>query len=689
MATTKRTVSDLEEETQLSQENELKLLKNKLSYEGDEDEEEHINSDEQENTNKDDVIVPTALFSRNSHRFALQSPNNHNYIKIYSIFDDVANKENLKIKNLFNLDLTQDFNGDDILDMVWCDDAISQIKDIATKRKRRTSSSSGAGNERETIKETFQLLVDTNQIFVCLFKSGSLVMFENEKIVNIVKLKSDVVSIKSFKNKIYVLDTDSMIRIFDTRSKKQLKSFTLIDGKNETINAFHILKSSIETHDDAVELMLATDDFVFIINPSGRRPVLTRKIEITGCFDLKHIPEKKMYAILTIDSIMLYDYENEEFAQTWQFEGERLEVCYDSLKKNLYIISFSLTHNSLFIFEANYKKWISNIVVKNSDIVEFQPITNQGKNHTNKLIVSWLNINEPRFRIFELSEKNLDQNIIIDNLLPVEKMIIENKDHNLEDKEKLKRHYEDEEYWEKQKEAREKEEELKLTNSSKNEKNKRFDELIEAIKLKTSDCTEDDVVMKLVINQVWTDELAKEFIVKRFDVEEKDEKSKDNLLFIFYEKLSKHITMNPWQNNKNSTLFIKWILTLNNVFVSKKISQTINKTNKSLERSLEQSCETLPSLISIQGKLEMLIAQEELRIEMAEILSDEDDDDEVNSKNKDVAIEEDDNEEGAGVENDDIIAQVLGNGTTKSKNTADRSIQMVDGEANDEYVEEE
>lgn len=678
MSATKRSVADLEEEKQSLQENDLKLLRNKLTDHNEDDEEV---AEEDEGIDKDEVVVPTGLFSKNSHRFALQSPNNHNYIKIYSVFDDAANKEALKIKNLFSLDLTQDFGEDEILDMVWCDDTIAQIKDIATKRKRRSSSTGISSSERETIKETFQLLVDTNQIFVCLFKSGSLVMFENEKIVNIVKLKSEVISIKSFKNKIYVLDADSMIRIFDTRNKKPLKSFTLIDGKNEIINAFHILKSSIETHDDAIELMLATDDYIYIINPSGRRPALIRKIEITGCFDLKHIPEKKMYAILTIDSIVLYDYADESFTKTWQFEGERLEVCFDEVNDNLYIISFSLTHNSLFIFESNYKSWISNIVVKNSDIVEFQPLTGNLHSKGAKIIVSWLNINEPRFRIFELSEKNLDKSIVIDNLLPVEEMIIENKDHILEDKEKLKRHYEDEEYFEKQREAKEKEEELKLTNSSTNEKNKRFTELIEAIKLKTTDSSEDDIVMKLVINQVWTDDLAKEFIITKFDNED-DATSNDNLIFVFYEKLARHISINPWQNNKNSTLFIKWILTLNNVFVSKKVSSTMNKTNKNLERSLEQSCETLPSLISIQGKLEMLIAQEELRIEMGEILSEEGEDEVDLQKpalDGEVAVEE---------ENDDIIAQVLGDNGSKSTSKADNSVQMLDGEANNEFYED-
>ncbi|XBW36036.1 hypothetical protein QEN19_001611 [Hanseniaspora menglaensis] len=678
MVNTKRTASELEYENQVLQENELKLLKSKLVHEDDEDEEDVVSDDLNHGLaqDKEDLAVPTALFSKNSHRFALQSPNNHNYVKIYSIFDDVANKEIIKAKNLFNLDLTQDFSGDEILDMVWCDDSLAQIKDIATKKKRRSSSSGASTAEKETIKQTFQLLVDTNQIFVCLFKSGSLVMFENEKIVNIIKLKSEVVSIKAFKNKIYVLDSDSMIKIFDTRNKKHIKSFTLIEGKNETINAFHIIKSSIDSHEDAVELMLATDDFVYIINPSGRRPVLIRKIEITGCFDLRHVPEKQVYAILTIDSIMLYDYSQENFTKTWQFEGERLEVCYDAIKDNLFIISFSLTHNSLFIFEANYKKWISNIVVKNSDIVEFQSITNSGKAANNKLIVSWLNINEPRFRIFELSENNLDQTIIIDNLLPVEEMIIENKDHNLEDKEKSQRHFEDEEFFERQREAKEKEEELKLTNSSKNEKNRRFDELISAIKQKTSDFSEDDIVMKLVINQVWTDDLTKEFIVTRFDSQDDEDSFNDTLIFSFYEKLSKHISANPWQNNKNSTLFIKWILTLNNVFVSKKISASINKTNKALEKSLEQSVETLPSLLSIQGKLEMLIAQEELRIEMGEIISEVDD--EEQDLNSEIAVETDYKD------NDDIVAQVLGNTSSKNMTKSDSNIQMVDGEANDD-----
>lgn len=694
MVATKRTNSDIEKENLEQQETELKLLKEKLIHEDDfdedddDDEEEQDLKEDQADDNDYDVVLPTALFSKNSHRFALQAPNNHNYIKMYSIFDDLPQKDALKIKNLYNLDLNQDFGGDEILDMAWCDDDLSKIKDLATqKRKRRTSSASNNLSEKETIKERLQLLVETNQIFVCLFKSGALVMYENEKIVNMVKLKSEVVAIKTFKNKIYVLDKDSMIKIFDTRTKKQLKSFTLIDGKNEDINTFHILKSSIESHEDAVELMLATDDFVYIINPSGRRPALIRKIELTGCFDLKHIPEKNMYVILTIDSIILYNYANEEIEKKWQFEGERLECCYNANTDKLYIVSFSLTHNSLFVFDSDYKNWVSNIIVKNSDIVEFQPITTSNAKKTSdnntRLIVSWLNINEPRFQIFELGEKHLDKTIIIDNLLPVEEMIIEDKHHNLEDKEKSKKHYEDEESKEKAREAQEKEAELKLANSSANEKNKRFDELLEAIKQNTTDFSTNDVVMKLVINQIWTEDLVKEFIITKLDQDEPEDdksksknKDKNSYIFSFYEKLSKHISSNPWQNNKNSCLFIKWILTVTNVFVSKKISPTINKTNKVLEKNLSQSTDTLSSLLSVQGKLEMLIAQEELRLEMGELMSEDDDDE------NDVIEDE---EETLNNKSENVIDQVLGSSASKSNKTSDdKSIQIVDGEANED-----
>ena len=698
MVATKRTNFDIEKENLEQQETELKLLKEKLIHEDDfddeddDDEEEQDLKDGQSDNNEYDVVLPTALFSKNSHRFALQAPNNHNYIKIYSIFDDLPQKDALKIKNLYNLDLNQDFGGDEILDMAWCDDDLSKIKDLATqKRKRRTSSGSNNLSEKETIKERFQLLVETNHIFVCLFKSGALVMYENEKIVNMIKLKTEVVAIKIFKNKIYVLDKESMIRIFDTRTKKQLKSFTLIDGKNEDINTFHILKSSVESHEDAVELMLATDDFVYIINPNGRRPALIRKIELTGCFDLKHIPEKNMYVILTIDSIILYNYTNEEIEKQWQFEGERLECCYNANTDKLYIVSFSLTHNSLFVFDSDYKNWVSNIIVKNSDIVEFQPITTSNAKKTSdnntRLIVSWLNINEPRFQIFELGEKHLDKTIIIDNLLPVEEMIIEDKHHNLEDKEKSQKHYEDEETKEKAREAEEKEAELKLANSSAIEKNKRFEELLKAIKKNTADFSSNDVVMKLVINQIWTEELVKEFIISKLDQDEPEDekhsekktsknKDKNSLIFFFYEKLSKHISSNPWQNNKNSCLFIKWILTMTNVFVSKKISPTINKTNKLLEKNLSQSTDTLSSLLSVQGKLEMLIAQEELRLEMGELLSDEDD------FENDV-IEED--EQSLENNSENVIDQVLGSNSNKSTKPNDnKSIQIVDGEANED-----
>ena len=688
MAATKRTTSDIEKENLEQQEIELKLLKEKLIHEDEYEDDDEEEQDLKDNKDDDeyDVALPTALFSKNSHRFALQAPNNHNLIKMYSIFDDLAQKDALKIKNLYNLDLNQDFGGDEILDMAWCDDDLSKIKDIATqKRKRRTSSASNNSSEKETIKERLQLLVETNQIFVCLFKSGSLVMYENEKIVNMIKLKSEVVSIKTFKNKIYVLDKDSMVRIFDTRTKKQLKSFTLVDGKNEDINTFHILKSSIESHEEAVELMLATDDVVYIINPSGRRPALIRKIELTGCFDLKHIPEKKMYVILTIDSIILYNYENEEIEKKWQFEGERLECCYNASTDKLYIVSFSLSHNSLFVFDSDYKNWVSNIIVKNSDIVEFQPITSSNSkknNDSTRLIVSWLNINEPRFQIFELGEKHLDKTIIIDNLLPVEEMIIEDKHHNLEDKEKSQKHYEDEESKEKAREAQEKEAELKLANSSAIEKNKRFEELLQALKQNTPDFSSNDVVMKLVINQIWTEDLVKEFIVSKLDQDEPEDekksgknKDKNSLIFFFYEKLAKHISSNPWQNNKNSCLFIKWILTMTNVFVSKKISPTINKTNKVLEKSLTQSTDTLSSLLSVQGKLEMLIAQEELRLEMGELISEDDDENE--------AIE--DEEDTLESKSDNVIDAVLGSTSGKSnRQSDDKTVQIVDGEANED-----
>jgi len=110
--------------------------------------------------------------------------------------------------------------------------------------------------------------------------------------------------------------------------------------------------------------------------------------------------------------------------------------------------------------------------------------------------------------------------------------------------------------------------------------------------------------------------------------------------------------------------------------VSKKISPTINKTNKLLEKNLSQSTDTLSSLLSVQGKLEMLIAQEELRLEMGELLSDEDD-------FENDAIEED--EQSLENNSENVIDQVLGSNSNKSTKPNDnKSIQIVDGEANED-----
>lgn len=520
-------------------------------------------------------------FSKDASVFAFQPASQKNIINVYPLDKSDGYKPKSTLVKPIDYE-RDDLSLEDIEDVAW----ISENLDAGVKRKNDGAEVNGSRSSNLSV-------------FVNCFSQGKIVFYEEGNIVNIIKNKHDIIGLKPHGKTIWILDSDKTVKNFAYNQTKPLKTFHLIDGKNDDIFLFDIL----ETADNSIFLAVATEKEVFVLDPSKRRPVTVEKFDIFGCVAIKCLGNK--YVIADLNSIKVF--ENGSVVKKWPFETEKLET-WGSNK----IIATS-ANGSLSVFDLEQDQCVSNIVVKDSEIIDSAVLNDK------TLLVAWLNVNEPDFST--VANDDLVPHLVIDNGKNVEadipKSPVAEEDDSMEDI---------------------------PAKASKKEKK----DILESLTNAFNEKKDIDQIVDIIESDKWNENMIRNFVT--------NEITKQNSIAI-YESLSQHVAKNPWNDNHNCSLFLKWILILFNVHVSKKVSPTVNKTNKNLKHSLSSTSSTLPLLLSIQGKIEMLVAQAELRKEMQEI-----------SLESSAADLEQNEESVLGEENDDN----------------EDNIQYVNGEENDE-----
>ncbi|KAL6949712.1 hypothetical protein ACO0QE_000368 [Hanseniaspora vineae] len=521
-------------------------------------------------------------FSKDASLFAFQPASQKNIINVYPLDQSDGYKPKSTLVKPIDYE-KDDLSLEDIEGVAWISD------NVDTGVKRKNDGVEINGNKSTNLS-----------VFVNCFSQGKIVFYEEGSIVNIIKNKHDIIGLKPHGKTIWILDSDKTVKNFAYNQTKPLKTFHLIDGKNDDIFLFDILEAA----DGKILLAVVTEKEVFVLDPSKRRPATVEKFDVFGCVGIKIMGNK--YVIADLNSIKVF--ENGSVVREWPFESEKLEA-WGSDK-----IIATAVNGSLSVFDLQQGLCISNIVVNDAEIIDSAVLNDE------TLLVAWLNVNEPNFSI--VANDALEPQLIISNGKNAEadipKSPIAEEEDSIEDV---------------------------PAKASKKEKK----DILESLTNAFNENKDIDQIVDIIESDKWNEDMIKNFVANKI--------TKQNSIAI-YESLSQHVAKNPWNDNHNCSLFLKWILILFNVHVSKKVSPTVNKTNKNLKHSLSSTSSTLPLLLSIQGKVEMLVAQAELRKEMQELSLDPSAADIEQNEDPVLAEEEDDNEENIqyvnGEENDEL-----------------------------------
>ncbi|GAV52366.1 hypothetical protein ZYGR_0AG03570 [Zygosaccharomyces rouxii] len=518
-----------------------------------------------------------ASFSQNVTQFAFQANlSQKNAIDIYSL--DSSNDYSINSSLVNQVDYEgNDLKASEVFFVGWC---TSSEENSTTKTKRTQSD-----ENRETKNEDF---------FVNGFPDGKIVVFSStgKQIVNIIQNKKQILHIDTENEFIWMLDSEFTVKKLSYTQTKPLKNFQLIDGRDEEITSFKVLPKQKKN----VYLALSTKDALFIIDPTNSKPRTVLKLELTNfkaCELLYQNGEKLV--VSTDDKVSIFNVPNGELIQEWKLQVERLRIFKD-------VVLVLDTQGTITALKVGNEQNLSEIEIPQSQVIDFIPLKDI-------LLIAWLNVNEPNFKVIPLEKINSSQRIVVDDLqMDTETQELDGKVNHPRDDAN------EEPKYEKKKVSRAEQDELSQS-------------LINFL-----DKNDPDGVLTMLSSQNWTEQRIKSFVVFHVNTYETAR--------LIFEIISSNFQKEVWNKESSLAEWLRWLLTLRGDSLD---SKHMKKNTKQLRSTLKNSGESLPTLIGIQGRLELLRKQAQLREDLAN-LNVAEDDDKVETVNHENATVVDDGE---------------------------------------------
>ncbi|EJS43368.1 utp9p [Saccharomyces arboricola H-6] len=567
-----------------------------------------------------------ASFSHDSTRFAFQaSVAQKNNVDIYPLNENKDYVVNSSLVSHIDYE-TNDMKVSDVIFFGWCSELVD-TQSLNAKRKL---------DEDEEHGESTGLRYEN--FFVNGFPDGRIVVYSSngKDIVNIIKNKKQVLGADTDESNIWILDSDKVVKKLQYNNSKPIKTFTLVDGKDDEIIHFQVL------HQNGVLLVcIISEQVLYIVDPSKRRPSTKYRFEVVGAVTCEFSPDGKYLLIADLQKLTAYDLtDDSKPVQSWSVQVEKLKFFND-------LIFALTTDGKMSIFKISEESKICTINVnQNLEIIDFAPINNM-----QQVLISWLNVNEPNFEPISLKEITSKELITIN----------EGKESKPDEADqKQPEEDEDENQEENEPEAQDEKEktETKVNKRvSKSDQAKISNVLLSHLE---SDSTE---ILDDLVSESWTEPEIKKFIVTKVN-------SMEHLSRIF-STISEAITQNPWNEQDLLPLWLKWLLTLKSGDLNSIKDKHTKKNVKHLKSALRSSEEILPVLLGIQGRLEMLRRQVKLREDLVELTmqDQEGEDDEVEV-----------------IEHSNVINNPLQDQTSSVGNHEQDSIVYANGES-DEFVD--
>lgn len=525
-----------------------------------------------------------ASFSHDSTRFAFQaSVAQKNNVDIYPLNETKDYVVNSSLVSHIDYE-TNDMKVSDVIFFGWCSDLID-TQSLNTKRKldEDDENSESSGQRYENF-------------FVNGFPDGRIVVYSSngKDIVNIIKSKKEILGADTDGSDIWILDSDKVVKKLQYNNSKPLKTFTLVHGKDDEIIHFQILHQN-----DTLLVCIVTEQMVYIVDPSRRRPSTKYSLEVSDAVTCEFSSDGKYLLIANLEELTAYDLNGDpKPTQSWPVQVKKLRTL-DGL------IMALTTDGKINNYKIGQADTVCSIVV-NEDlgIIDFTPI-----NNNQQVLISWLNVNEPNFESILLKE------------LDTEELITINKSKKTSSDEADQKKLEEDEEDEKEKAEPETQDEKKETEAKTNKKVSKSDQVEIASILSSHLEANSTEILNDLMSGSWTEPEIKKFILTKIN-------TVDHLSKIFL-TISKSIIQNPWDEQDLLPLWLKWLLTLKSGELNSIKDKQTKKNSKHLKSALKSSEEILPVLLGIQGRLEMLTRQAKLREDLAQLTMQDREDDEI------------------------------------------------------------
>ncbi|CCH58837.1 hypothetical protein TBLA_0A10590 [Henningerozyma blattae CBS 6284] len=541
-----------------------------------------------------------ACFSKDAKHFAFQANASHkNTIDIYPL--DPSSNNAVSNSSIGRIDYeTNDLVATDIIAMTWCS---------GTNIMQRNNSTKSKNKKRKNIQEDDENISNTSiseinnestpeNVFINCFSGGKIVVFSSngKNIINIIQNKNEISNIASRGSNIWILDDDKTVKKFIYYQSKPLKTFHLIEGKKEVIKNFQVLpiNENISTNgkgDDNIYISLMTESRVIIIDPSKRRPTTVSIIDVSTPVFSSLYDEGKKTIIADANKINLFEVSSGQLVKTWDIQVKKFQIV-----DNTFIIGLTNDGNLVSINieqSENNEDYtiISNNISKNN-IIEFAQIPDG-------IIYSWLNVNEPNFEMIQSKDFTKGTSTINAN-----DDIITSSD-KISNKESLNNLPLEETQDELVNDLSIQKQRKKINRTEQDELSQK---LLNSLEGENSD---DAVTFNLIVSEDWIESRIKIFIIKNLNNE-------SNIAKII-ELISREVQKNSWQNSKILFWWLKWLLSLKNINENYKSHKHNIKNLKHIRSSLKPSTDSLPILLSMQGRLELLTTQSMLREQLANL----------------------------------------------------------------------
>ncbi|CEP60974.1 Utp9p LALA0_S02e03928g [Lachancea lanzarotensis] len=496
-----------------------------------------------------------ASFSPHSKSFAFRSNGlQRKYVDLYPL--SAESDYQVTSSQAHHIDYEScDLQLEDLKSTTWCSE-----NGQGSKTKRKRTEVDVPGNEQSGNAEAIE------EYFVNVFKGGKIVVFSptGKEIVNIIKNKQEILGLGFSGPGIWILDADKTIKHFDYRSSKPLKTFHLIDGKNDEITYLQVLDWQ-----DSVLLAVFTTTNLYIVDSSKRRPSTVVNMDLPmgkRCV----LGADGQLIVAGSDKIHVVELKTGKVISKWKFQAAELK--YQDGK----VFALS-TDGFVSVFELGNQSEICSLICRHSKIIDFTLLNSS-------IIIAWLNVNEPKF-----------EHVTFEDLVKSGEIVFNQEQEASPDSVAVV----------------ETEPQAEMEKTTKKSKAQGKGKDSAAVFLQALEAGNDpNEILRILESESWTEAQIKEIV----DLELSETHIKK-----LFPILSRTIAQNPLSTNSNSTYWLKWMLTLSPNKVCPADNRSAQKGLKQIRSSLRPSADSYPLLLSIKGKLDMLSEQAKLRQEFTSL----------------------------------------------------------------------